>query len=72
MLKGDTRGDNETGSDEDGRASGECITGGAAPEFATDCDRKAEMKSGVAGTWMVGVFLYDRTVREFSSMESNF
>lgn len=50
MLKGEPRGDNEAKSDEDRGDLGEDITGGAVPEFATDCDRKVEMKSGVAGT----------------------
>jgi len=57
------------------RLSEEDRTGGDAPEFdelGTDCDRKVKMKSGVAGTWIVGVFLYDRTAQMFPSMDSKF
>ena len=67
--------DCEAEAEYDRRSSGGDRTGGDMPEFdelGTDCDRKFEMKSGVAGTWIVGVFLYNRTARTFPSMDSNF
>ena len=74
LLKAEPRVDREAEDEDDRRSSGGDRTGGDTPEFdelGTDCDRKFEMKSGVAGTWIVGVFLYDRTARTIPSMDRN-
>ena len=66
--------DREAEAEDDRRSSGGDTTGGGTPEFdelGTDCDRKFEMKLSIAGTWIVGVFLYDRTARTFPSMDRN-
>jgi hypothetical protein len=71
LLKGELRVDREVECEEDRKVSGEDRAGVDTPtldELGKDCDRKAEMKSGVAGTWIIGVFLYDRTPRTLSSM----
>ena len=75
MLKGELRFDCEAEGEEDRRLSEEDRTGGNMPEFdelGTDCDGKVEMKSGIAGTWIVGIFLYDQMAQMFPSMDSKF
>ena len=64
LLKAELRVDCEAEAEDDRRSSGGDRTGGDTPEFdelGTDCDRKFEMKADVAGTWIVGAFLYDQT-----------
>ena len=64
LQKAEPRVDREAAAEDDRKSSGGDRTGGDTPEFdelGTDCGRKFELKLGVAGTWIVGVFLYDWT-----------